>query len=79
VLASVIDSKRLSHKQHKKIVHELVRVSRAAQSITRMRSGGALGLAAACVGTAAWMWQTGGRDILMERAKAKKPKADDGN
>ena len=28
------------------------------------------------LGMAAWMWKTGGREILMERAKAKKVQAE---
>jgi hypothetical protein len=27
------------------------------------------------LGMAAWMWQTSGREVLLEHAKAKKPKA----
>jgi hypothetical protein len=83
-LAGVIDPKRLSATQHKKMADELVltnralvQTHRAAQSVARTRAIGTLALAATCVGMAAWMWQTGGRDMLMERAKAKEAKDHD--
>ena len=87
-LARVIDPKRLSATQHKKMADELISTNRAlvqthralvqthhalAQT-HRAAQFGRLALAATCVGMAAWMWQTSGRNTLMERAKATEAK-----
>ena len=78
VFARLIDPKRLSDGQHKKMADQVIRASRAAQYTARMRAKGTIGLAGtAIIGSlrmAAWMWYTGGREILLERAKAKEPK-----
>jgi hypothetical protein len=92
VLARLIDPKRLSDGQHKKMADQVIRASRAAQYTARMRAQGRISLAKGTIGLAkgtiglagtaiigslgmaAWMWHTGGREILLERAKAMKPK-----
>ena len=80
-LARVIDPKRLSATQHKKMADELISTNRAlVQSYRtlaqtrRSAHSGRFALAATCVGMAAWMWQTSGRNTLMERAKATEAK-----
>jgi hypothetical protein len=85
-IARVIDPKRLSDRQHEMMANQLICASRASQSVARMRAKAKVGLTVGLVGTAmivsfgslgmaAWMWQTSGREVLLEHAKAKKPKA----
>jgi len=62
MLARVIDPKRLSNRQHKRMADELIRATRAAQSVARMRVAGTVIIGS--LGIAGWMWQ-----------KAKKPNA----
>jgi len=56
----------------------MIWATRAAQYTARMQAKGRIGLAGTAIigslGMATWMWHTGGREILLECAKAKKPK-----